>query len=75
MEQAVAAGTRLIMMHDGQIILHLNQEEKSRMTVQDLLDEFGKIKGAQLDDKTMTAVAEPLSAGPVPFSGCGACGG
>lgn len=53
MEQALQLGTRLIMMHDGQIILDLNQEEKSRMTVQDLLDEFGKIKGAQLDDKTM----------------------
>ncbi|WP_431711695.1 ABC transporter ATP-binding protein [Glutamicibacter uratoxydans] len=53
MEQALQLGTRLIMMHDGRIILDLNQEEKSRMTVQGLLDEFAKIKGAQLDDKTM----------------------
>ena len=53
MEQALQLGTRLIMMHDGEIILDLNQEQKSQMTVQGLLDEFGKIKGAQLDDKTM----------------------
>src|SRR5690606_7296404 len=35
MEQALQLGTWLIMMHDGQIILDLNQEEKSKMTVQD----------------------------------------
>lgn len=53
MEQALQLGTRLIMMHDGQIILDLNQEEKSQMTVKGLLGEFEKIKGAQLDDRTM----------------------
>ena len=53
MEQALQLGTRLIMMHDGQIILDLNQQEKSAMTVKDLLGEFEKIKGAQLDDRTM----------------------
>ncbi|GAA4363467.1 ABC transporter ATP-binding protein [Paeniglutamicibacter cryotolerans] len=53
MEQALRLGTRLIMMHDGQIILDLDQEQKSRMQVSDLLHEFEKIKGAQLDDRTM----------------------
>lgn len=53
MEQALALGTRLIMMHDGQIILDLTQAEKEKMTVKDLLGEFEKIKGAQLDDRTM----------------------
>ncbi len=53
MEQALQLGTRLIMMHDGQIILDLNSEQKSQMTVKDLLGEFEKIKGAQLDDRTM----------------------
>lgn len=53
MEQALALGTRLIMMHDGQIILDLNAEAKSKMTVKGLLGEFEKIKGAQLDDRTM----------------------
>lgn len=53
MEQALRLGTRLIMMHDGRIILDLNQEQKSKMTVHGLLQEFEKIKGAQLDDRTM----------------------
>lgn len=53
MEQALQVGNRLIMMHDGQIILDLNAEEKAKMTVKDLLGEFEKIKGAQLDDRTM----------------------
>ncbi|GAA5226311.1 ABC transporter ATP-binding protein [Paeniglutamicibacter antarcticus] len=53
MEQALRLGTRLIMMHDGQVILDLDAEQKAKMTVQDLLHEFEKIKGAQLDDRTM----------------------
>lgn len=53
MEQALRLGTRLIMMHDGRIILDLDQGQKSKMTVHGLLQEFEKIKGAQLDDRTM----------------------
>ncbi len=53
MEQALRLGTRLVMMHDGEIILDLDAEQKSRMTVPGLLKEFEKIKGAQLDDRTM----------------------
>ncbi|WP_309082080.1 ABC transporter ATP-binding protein [Zhihengliuella sp.] len=53
MEQALKAGNRLIMMHDGQIILDLDAEAKAAMTVPGLLHEFEKIKGAQLDDRTM----------------------
>ncbi len=53
MEQALRLGSRLIMMHDGQVILDLNSEQKAKMTVPDLLHEFEKIKGAQLDDRTL----------------------
>ena len=53
MEQALRLGSRLIMMHDGQIILDLDSAQKAKMTVPDLLHEFEKIKGAQLDDRTM----------------------
>ncbi|MEE1620873.1 ABC transporter ATP-binding protein [Zafaria sp. Z1313] len=53
MEQALRLGSRLIMMHDGQIILDLDTEAKKKQTVQGLLHEFEKIKGAQLDDRTM----------------------
>ena len=53
MEQALRLGTRLIMMHEGRIILDLDQRQKEKTTVPDLLHEFEKIKGAALDDRTM----------------------
>ncbi|MGW9549836.1 ABC transporter ATP-binding protein [Citricoccus zhacaiensis] len=53
MEQALRVGNRLVMMHDGQIILDLDEEQKRGKTVRDLLGEFEKIKGATLDDKTL----------------------
>jgi putative tryptophan/tyrosine transport system ATP-binding protein len=53
MEQALRLGTRLIMMHEGRIILDIDAERKKKTTVQDLLHEFEKIKGGQLDDRTM----------------------
>jgi putative tryptophan/tyrosine transport system ATP-binding protein len=53
MEQALRLGTRLIMMHEGRIILDLDRQQKEKTTVPDLLHEFEKIKGAALDDRTM----------------------
>lgn len=53
MEQAIALGNRLIMMHEGQIIHQLEAEEKKQATVEDLLGRFANIKGAVLSDKQM----------------------
>ncbi|MEO9246639.1 ABC transporter ATP-binding protein [Citricoccus nitrophenolicus] len=53
MDQALRVGNRLVMMHDGRIILDLDEEQKRGKTVADLLSEFEKIKGATLDDKTL----------------------
>ncbi|GAA1173456.1 ABC transporter ATP-binding protein [Nesterenkonia xinjiangensis] len=53
MVQALEVGNRLIMMHEGRIILDVGPERKSQMTPEDLLAEFGKLKGAVVDDKTM----------------------
>lgn len=53
MEQAIALGNRLIMMHEGQIIHQLEAEAKKKATVEDLLDRFANIKGAVLSDKQM----------------------
>lgn len=53
MDQALRVGNRLIMMHEGEIILDLDQDQKKSMTVDGLLAEFQKIKGATLDDKTL----------------------
>ncbi|KAB1643490.1 ABC transporter ATP-binding protein [Gulosibacter chungangensis] len=53
MEQAIALGNRLIMLHEGQIIHQLEAEEKKKATVEDLLERFANIKGAVLSDKQM----------------------
>ncbi|MDY6050134.1 MAG: ABC transporter ATP-binding protein [Corynebacterium sp.] len=53
MEQALALGNRLIMMHEGRIIFELNGEEKKHATVQDLLDQFARFKDVQMSDRSM----------------------
>ncbi|RKW69906.1 ABC transporter ATP-binding protein [Galactobacter caseinivorans] len=53
MEQALQLGNRLIMMHEGRIILEVTEERKAQMTVKDLLGEFDKLKGVVLSDATL----------------------
>lgn len=53
MAQALEVGNRLIMMHEGEIILDVGPERKAQMGVEDLLAEFTKIKGATLGDKSL----------------------
>ncbi|MGI6537051.1 MAG: ABC transporter ATP-binding protein [Caldicoprobacterales bacterium] len=47
MRDAIKHGNRLIMMHEGRIILDINGEEKKRLTVEDLLDRFGRVSGEE----------------------------
>ncbi|WP_144790565.1 ABC transporter ATP-binding protein [Corynebacterium singulare] len=49
MSQALQVGNRLIMMHEGQIIFSADAEQKAQLTVEDLMAEFAKIKGASSD--------------------------
>lgn len=49
MAQALQVGNRLIMMHEGQIIYSADAEQKAKLTVEDLMAEFAKIKGATSD--------------------------
>lgn len=51
MEQAIRLGNRLIMMHEGEIVFSAEGEDKAKLTVQSLLQEFANIKGATLSDK------------------------
>ena len=53
MTQAIEMGNRLIMMHDGDIVLDIGRDQKRGLTAQHLLDEFAKIKGATLSDRTL----------------------
>ncbi|WP_111645161.1 ABC transporter ATP-binding protein [Paranoxybacillus vitaminiphilus] len=47
MEQALKLGNRLIMMDKGQIIFAASGEEKKKLTVEKLLQEFQRIRGSQ----------------------------
>lgn len=53
MEQALAMGNRLIMMHQGRIIMDVRGAEKASMQVRDLLAAFESIRGAELSDRTL----------------------
>ena len=48
MQQALDMGDRLIMMDAGQIILDVRGEDKKKLTIPDLLEEFQRIRGRQL---------------------------
>src|SRR5690625_3416934 len=48
MQQALDMGDRLIMMDAGQIIFDVNGKEKKKLTIENLLEEFQKIRGRQL---------------------------
>lgn len=50
MDQALRLGSRLIMMHEGRIVLDLDADAKAGMTVKGLLAEFERVKGPELDD-------------------------
>lgn len=45
MRDAIKHGNRLIMMYDGRIILDIAGEEKRKLTVESLLQRFGKASG------------------------------
>ncbi|MFO7311486.1 MAG: ABC transporter ATP-binding protein [Bacillota bacterium] len=56
LEHALRIGDRTIMMHEGSIVLDLSGPERARMTVQDLLQEFTRVRGADLvDDRLLLA--------------------
>ena len=40
MKQAIEYGNRLIMMHEGRVVVDIEGEEKKRLTVHDLLEKF-----------------------------------
>lgn len=49
LEQALAAGTRTVMMHEGRIVLDIHGQERKRMNVLDLMDLFEKNSGRCLN--------------------------
>lgn len=54
MKDAIAHGNRLIMMHEGKVILDIGAEEKKKLTVEDLLQKFEEVSGEQFaSDKAL----------------------
>ena len=45
MHDAITHGNRLIMMHNGGVILDISGEEKKKLTVEQLLAQFSKVSG------------------------------
>ena len=56
MRHALEMGNRLIMMHQGRIILDVSGPEKQKLQVQDLLDRFAQLKGDQITDDKMLLI-------------------
>lgn len=56
MRDAIKHGNRLIMMHEGRVIVDVCGEEKKNLTVEDLLELFNKASGKEFsNDRTMLA--------------------
>ena len=54
MHDAIAHGNRLIMMHEGRIIVDVSGEEKKKLTISQLLGLFEKASGSEFaNDKVM----------------------
>ena len=45
MRDAIQYGSRLIMLHEGRVILDISGKEKKQLTVTDLLAQFAKVSG------------------------------
>ena len=50
MRDAIRYGNRLLMLHNGRIVLDISGEEKARLTVPDLLALFSKVSGQEYDN-------------------------
>ena len=53
MKDALRLGNRLIMMHEGNILVDVKGEEKSRLTVRDLLSLFEKAAGNEMANDSL----------------------
>jgi putative ABC transport system ATP-binding protein len=53
MAQALAHGSRTIMLHEGQVMFYLRGDERDRLGVPGLLDLFKQVRGQDIDDDSM----------------------
>ncbi len=50
MRDAIAHGNRLIMLHEGHVIIDVRDEEKANLTVEDLLEMFNEASGTHFSN-------------------------
>ena len=50
MRDALRFGNRLIMMHEGRVVVDVGGEKKKNLTIQSLLELFEKASGAEFDN-------------------------
>jgi len=53
MRHAINFGNRLIMLHQGRIILDVKGDEKMNLSVEDLLQQFYRVQGEELANDSM----------------------
>jgi len=53
MEMALRHGNRLIMMHKGRIVVDMNQEQRSGLTIHDLVVAFERASGEEFADDSV----------------------
>ncbi len=53
MRQALDHGTRTLMLHEGQVVLDIQGDDRKDMTVEDLLAMFSRVRQEQLDDDAL----------------------
>lgn len=53
MKDALACGDRTIMLHQGNIVLDVEGEQRANMDVPDLLEMFSKVRGEELADDSL----------------------
>ncbi|MCR5784385.1 MAG: ABC transporter ATP-binding protein [Eubacterium sp.] len=53
MRDAINHGNRLVMMHEGRVIVDIGAEEKKKLTVEDLLQKFEEVSGEEFANDRM----------------------
>ncbi len=53
MRDALSCGNRLIMMHEGKILIDVGGEEKKNLSVKDLLEMFEKAAGSEMNSDAL----------------------
>ena len=53
MRHAIAYGNRLVMLHQGRVILDVKGQDKMNLSVEDLLQQFYRVQGEELANDSM----------------------